>query len=72
MGGSDQWATFETEGPKVGRSRPTPCFGPVAFLCRLPRISLLFLGFARFPGDAQTERPAERLPLRPFILIRRP
>lgn len=50
---------------KWGRSRPTPCFGPVAFLRRVLRISLFFLGFARFPGDAQTERPAEHLPSYP-------
>src|SRR6267143_5149315 len=57
---------------KWGRSRPTPCFGPVAFLCRLLRISLVFLGFARLLGDAQTERHAERHLWTPFTLIRRP
>ena len=42
---------------KWGRSRPTPCFGPVAFLRRLFCISLLSLGFPCFPGDAKTELP---------------
>src|SRR2546430_206980 len=56
----------------LGRSRPTPCFGSVAFLCRLLRISLVFLGFARLLGDAQTERPPERHLWTPFTLIRRP
>jgi hypothetical protein len=50
---------------KVGRSRPTPCCGPVAFLRRLFCISLSFLGFARFPGDVQPERPAEYVPRHP-------
>ena len=66
MGGSDPTGHFrDRRAEKWGRSRPTPCFGPVAFLCRLLRISLVFLGFARLLGDAQTERPPERHPLHP-------
>src|ERR1700682_2685669 len=64
MGGGAPTGLFWDRRPeKWGRSRPSRCFGPVAFLRRLFCISLASLGFARFPGDAQTERPAERLPL---------
>src|SRR5207244_3151480 len=60
MGGSDPTGHFrDRRTEKWGRSRPTLCFGPVAFLCRLFCISLAFLGFASFPGAAQTERPPE-------------
>src|SRR5689334_5903863 len=66
MGGSDPTGHFrDRRAERRGRSRPTQCFGPVAFLCRLFRISLFILGLSRFPGDAQTERPAERFPLHP-------
>src|SRR5208283_1065611 len=37
----------------------------VALLCRLFCISLLLLGFARFPGDVQPERTAEHVPRDP-------
>ena len=66
MGGSDLTGHFlGRRAEKWGRSRPTPCFGPVAFLRRLFCISLLFLGFARIPGDVQPERPAEQVPRHP-------
>src|SRR5260370_20842914 len=66
MGGIDPHGSLSRpKGRKWGRSRPTPCFGPVAFLPRVLRISLFLLGFGGFPGDAQTERPAERFPLHP-------